>query len=162
MNAMEREKLSSLLQQGTVAADRLSQDLLDEQNALVGHDVDLLPGYLARKQESLAALNAFEGQMWLLLDQSGMTVDHQRSWLEQVKALQPGDRGLQDAVLRLGDLIGMCYKLTVENEGLVNIGLARVSRALEMLNGEGQGANVYNRSLEQGSPSLAGRSLAKA
>lgn len=145
MDAKERAELAALLKNGTAAASALQQELRGEREALIAHDIEQLESCVARKKVSVAELNEFEASIRTVLDRNSRNqgIPATDSWLEQARLICPGYPELEEAILLLGDTLAGCYKQSIENEGLVNLGLARVSKALKMLDGGDSTSGLY-------------------
>lgn len=163
MDAKELRELELLLSHGIDAASALKLHLGAERAALVAHDIAELETSVASKRESVAALGQFEASIRSILDRhsdktSGQETD---SWLDQAKMICPGYPELQKKILLLGDTLAECFRQSIENEGLVNLGLARVSKAIKMLEGSESSTSVYQAEAGMATSMPGPRTLAR-
>ncbi len=142
MDELYRSKAIKLMEEGIEAAAAMESHLEKEQRALVSQDLETLQVMVDEKRLTIDRLAGFESGMMTLLRATDPSVAAD-NWVELIHALYPGDRRVEETVGQLRTKIARCHALTVENEGLVNIGLARVSMAMRMLSGEGP-ANLYD------------------
>lgn len=163
MDARERAELEALLNNGVTTASGLKKDLLDEREALIAHNIDSLGTCVERKKASVAALNQFEASIRSILNRHSIVqgIPGTESWLEQARIICPGYPELEKAILLLGDTLADCFRQSIENEGLVNLGLARVSKAIKMLEGDHSSTSLYNPDSGVSSSMPAPRSLAR-
>ncbi len=159
MDELYRCKAIKLMEEGIAAAAAMESHLRKEQRALVLQDIETLRTMVAEKRETIDRLAGFETGMMGLLQTADPSVAAD-NWVERVHALYPGDRRVAETVDRLRAKIADCHALTVENEGLVNIGLSRVSMAMRMLSGEGE-ADVYESSGRDAPTSSSVRSITR-
>ena len=160
MDELYRSKTIRLMEEGIAAAAAMESHLRKEQQALVSQDLETLQTMVVEKRETIDRLAGFESGMMGLLQAADPSVASD-NWVERVHALYPDDRRVAETVDRLRAKIAHCHALTVENEGLVNIGLARVSMAMRMLSGEGT-ADVYEPSGRDAAASPGVRSITRA
>jgi len=158
MDELYRSKAIKLMEQGIEAAAEMESHLKEEQKALVSQDASALEGMVEIKRGAIDRLASFEAEIMALLKSVDITVASD-NWVEVIKRFYPADHRIDQTVGNLRSRISACHHLTVENEGLVNIGLARVSVAMQMLSGE-ENENLYTPRGPAGSNKRGSRSLA--
>ncbi len=159
MDELYRSKAIKLMDEGIAAAAAMEAHLEQEQQALVSQDLDTLRIMVTEKRQTIDRLASFESAMMGLLKSvdGGVASDN---WVELIRTLYPDDRRVEDTVNQLRAHIAHCRVLTVENEGLVNIGLARVSVAMQMLTGDAP-SDVYDPAGKDYPGSRSARSITR-
>lgn len=158
MDELYRSKAIKLMEQGIEAAADMESHLKEEQKALISQDASALEGMVEIKRGAIDRLASFEANIMALLKSVDISVASD-NWVEVIKRFYPEDHRVDQTVDKLRSRISACHHLTVENEGLVNLGLARVSVAMQMLSGE-ENENLYAPHTPSGSSSRSSRSLA--
>ncbi len=159
MDELYRSKTIKLMDEGIAAAAAMEAHLEQEQQALVSQDLDTLRAMVTEKRETIDRLAGFESTMMALLKAAdgGVASDN---WVELIRTLYPDDQRVEDTVNQLRARISRCHVLTVENEGLVNVGLARVSMAMQMLTGDTP-SDLYNPAGKDSPGSRSARSITR-
>lgn len=142
MDELYRSKAIRLMDEGIAAAAAMEAHLEQEQQALVSQDLETLRSMVNEKREAIDRLASFESTMMGLLKAVDGDVASD-NWVELISMLYPDDQRVDETVGQLRARISRCHVLTVENEGLVNIGLARVSIAMKMLTGDAP-SDIYD------------------
>lgn len=142
MDELYRSKAIRLMDEGIAAAAAMEAHLEQEQQALVSQDLETLRSMVNEKREAIDRLANFESTMMGLLKAVDGDVASD-NWVELISMLYPDDQRVDETVGQLRARISRCHVLTVENEGLVNIGLARVSIAMKMLTGDAP-SDIYD------------------
>jgi flagellar biosynthesis/type III secretory pathway chaperone len=157
MDELYRSKAIRLIEKGIEAATAMESHLGNEQQALVSQDALVLEGMVAEKRLTIDLLAGFEADIIALLASTEAAVASD-NWVEVIKRIYPQDQRIDQAVGRLREKISACHELTVQNEGLVNIGLARVSMAMQMLAGD-EASGLYAPQGESGNPKRRPRTI---
>jgi flagellar biosynthesis/type III secretory pathway chaperone len=135
MDELYRSKTIKQMEEGIAAAAAMECHLEKEQQALVSQNLEMLQVMVDEKRATIDRLARFESEMMGLLKARDGDVASD-NWVELIRSLYPDDQRVDETVGELRSRIAHCHALTVENEGLVNIGLARVSMAMQMLTGD--------------------------
>lgn len=152
-----RSKAIRLIEHGIVAASAMEAQLRREQEALIAQDIDTLQAMVAEKRDTIEQLAGFESEIMALLQSVDGNVAAD-NWVVLVQALYPDDLRVASVVDHLREKVSRCHALTVENESLVNLGLARVSMAMQILNGDAS-PDVYNSNGRDSSQSRGTRNI---
>lgn len=152
-----RSKAIRLIEHGIVAASAMESQLRREQEALIAQDIDTLQAMVAEKRDTIEQLAGFESEIMALLQSVDGNVAAD-NWVVLVQSLYPDDLRVASVVDHLRENVSRCHALTVENESLVNLGLARVSMAMQILNGDAS-PDVYNSNGRDSSQSRGTRNI---